>query len=158
ELVREHMDALFGPDRAEELRQRLSGMPSGERELTIVEELVEALKSIGGEFVLPFRFRNEEGSRTSHHLIFVSKHVRGYQIMKDMGARDSPAARGGAPSFDNTPADRHYPVLFEYSRPLDDLEGLLLERFAGRRLKMVQVYAEHNVGTPFVQANYKEAL
>ena len=87
ELVEEHMDALFGEKRAELLRQKLAGLASSARELTIVEELCQAIKATGKRYVLPFRFKNDSGARTSHHLIFVSKGFRGYQIMKDVMAR-----------------------------------------------------------------------
>lgn len=158
ELVKEHIDALFGTERAERLRERLRGLVPGEAELTIVEEIAEALKEMGGRYVLPFRFRNERGSRTSHHLIFVSKHFRGYEIMKDIMSRESSAADQGVPSFEYNPATRDYPLLFELSRPLDELEGQLLNDFAGRTLTMRGIYEEHSVDRPFVKKNYKEAL
>ncbi len=72
--VQEHMDALFGLERAASLRQRIERNSSIDRELLIVEELCQALKEMGPQYVLPFRFRDERGTRTSHHLIFVSKH------------------------------------------------------------------------------------
>jgi len=88
-LVVEHMNALFGTERADILRQELEPLSPGERELLIIEELSKALKDKGGKYVLPFRFRNEKGSRTSHHLIFVSKNIRGYEIMKEIMAKES---------------------------------------------------------------------
>ena len=45
------------------------------------------MKEIGGEFLLPFRFRNIKGNRISHHLVFVSKHRKGYNIMKEIMAK-----------------------------------------------------------------------
>lgn len=59
ENVKEHMNALFGDTRANDLRTKLSPMSSHERELTIVEELGQAFKTLGYPFVLPFRFRND---------------------------------------------------------------------------------------------------
>ena len=56
------------------LREKLKLLKPEQRELTIVEEICEALVEMGGKYVLPFRFKNDKGSRTSHHLIFVSKH------------------------------------------------------------------------------------
>jgi hypothetical protein len=34
----------------------------------------------------------------------------------------------------------------------------LLVRFKERRMTMKEVYTEHNVGTPFIAANYKRVL
>ena len=158
EFVTEHMNALFGKQRADSLRQRLAGLSPLQRELTIVEEIAEALKEMGGNYVLPFTFRNESGTRTSHHLIFVCKHFRGYEIMKAILDRESSTHEQGVPSFDYSPADERQPMLFALSRPLEDLEGMLLEKFAGRHVTMEQVYQEHNTGTRYVTRNYKEVL
>jgi len=158
EFVREHMDALFGSERAETLRQRMQRMAPYERELAIVEEIAEALKEMGGRYVLPFTFKNEKGSRTSHHLIFVSKHFKGYEIMKGIMAGESSGAEQGVPSFDYNPATRNHPLLFELSRPLEDLQGQLLNDFAGRTLTMRKIYEKHSVDRPFIEKNYKQAL
>ncbi len=157
-MVRAHMEALFGQERAERLRARLQGLGSVERELAIVEEIAEALKEMGGKYVLPFRFRNESGTRTKHHLIFVSKHFRGYGIMKDIMAKESSTREQGVPSFEYNPATRAFPLLFELSKPLDELEGQLLNDFAGRTLTLKRIYEMHSVGRPFVLKNYREVL
>jgi three-Cys-motif partner protein len=157
-LVREHMNALFGEARAESLRMKFEPMSPYERELTIVEELVKALQDMGGEYVLPFRFVNDQGTRTSHHLIFVSKHVLGYKIMKEIMARESSRMEQGVPTLEYNPADARYPFLFELSKPLDDLADMLLSKFAGQTLTMKQVYRKHHVGRRFIKRNYKEAL
>lgn len=157
-FVKEHMDALFGEARAERLRERLRSMTPKERELEIVEEIAEALKEMGGKYVLPFSFRDEKGNRASHHLIFVSKDFKGYEIMKDIMSRESSAADQGVPSFEYNPASKDQRLLFELSRPLDELEGQLLNDFAGRTLTMRQIYEEHSVDRPFIERNYKEAL
>lgn len=79
QFVDVHLNALFGEERANNLRQRIKLLEPIERELTIVEELSEALQEMGGKYVLPFCFKNEKGTRTSHYLIFVSKHFKGYE-------------------------------------------------------------------------------
>ncbi|HJX66682.1 MAG TPA: three-Cys-motif partner protein TcmP [Polyangia bacterium] len=157
-MVEEHMAALFG-DRALALRQKLEGMAPRDRELTIVEELTKALQGMGDRrHVLPFVFKNEAGTRTSHHLFFVTKHLRGYEIMKDVMAKESSSADQGVPSFAYNPADQRFPLLFELSRPLDDLAGMLLTEFAGRTLPVRQIFDLHHVGRPFLLVNYKAVL
>ena len=99
DAVEEHMNALFGQERADQLRPRLRALSSQTRELTIVEELSQALQDNGRRYVLPFRFRNESGNRTSHHLIFVSKHFKGYEIMKGIMARESSGSSQGVSSL-----------------------------------------------------------
>lgn len=157
-VVEEHMNALFGSQRADSLRVRLSTMGPDERESAIVEEISQALKEMGGRYVLPFCFRNENGTRTSHHLIFVSKHSKGYRIMKEIMARESSNTSQGVPSFQYCPATTRQPMLFELSRPLDELEGLLMAEFAGKTLTMEQIYERHNLGQPYIESNYKVAL
>jgi three-Cys-motif partner protein len=76
ELVEEHMNALFGKGRANALRSKLEALSTGARELMIVEELCAALNPTKDRYVLPFRFKDDRGIRTSHHLIFVTKHFR----------------------------------------------------------------------------------
>lgn len=158
EAVDEHMDCLFGKERADKLRASLRGLSPDERETAIIEELAEALQELGGKYVLPFCFHNDEGTRTSHYLIFVSKHVRGYEIMKQVMAKQSSKADQQVPSFSYCPADRRYKLLFELTRPLDDLEEMLLNEFAGRTMTMRQIFDSHQVGRPFLAKNYKAVL
>jgi three-Cys-motif partner protein len=156
--VEEHMNALFGNARADELRPLLEGLSPSDRELLIVEELCKALGAGESRYVLPFRFLNDKGTRTSHHLIFVSKHFRGYEIMKSIMAKESSKRDQGVPSFEYNPADNRFPTLFELTAPRDELEDRLLDYFAGKRLTMKNIYLKHNVGRPYIEKNYKDAL
>ena len=156
--VKEHMDSLFGEERANELRRGLEQLNSQDRELTIVEAIGRALQEMGGKYVLPFCFKNEAGTRTSHHLILVTKHVKGYEIMKEIMAKESSNTQQGVPTFEYNPASLQYPLLFELSRPLDDLGDTLLRQFAGRTMTMANVYNQHHVGRRYIKANYKAIL
>ena len=158
EFVEKHMDALFGEERAKQLRKKLIGITPEERELTIVEELCQAIKETGRNFVLPFRFRDARGTRTSHHLIFVSKGFKGYKEMKKIMAQESSTKNQGVASFEYSLATIRQPFLFQMSQPLDALEEILLTRFAARTVTLKQSYQEHNVGTPYIEKNYREAL
>ncbi len=158
EAVREHMNILFGQERADAVREGLSGLNPSERESLILERLAEALKEMGANFVLPFTFKNERSTRTSHHLIFASKHFKGYEIMKGIMARESSEQTQGVPSFEFSLASERFPMLFELSRPLDDLEEMLLNEFAGQTVKMSDIYERHNIGRPFIESNYKKVL
>jgi three-Cys-motif partner protein len=157
-IVREHMDALFGSDRADNLRTELAGTSPPERENLIVESLSQSLTAMGAAYVLPFTFKNERGTRTSHHLIFATKHFKGYEIMKGIMAKESSEQHQGVASFEYAPASERFPILFGLSRPLDDLQEMLLDRFPGETLTMHDVYERHCVGTPFIDTNYKRAL
>jgi three-Cys-motif partner protein len=104
DLVRQHMDGLFGESRADLIRRRLEGLEPADRETLIIEELSQALKEMGGRYVLPFAFKNAEGTRTKHHLIFITKNFKGYEIMKEIMAKESSEHEQGVPSFEYSPA------------------------------------------------------
>ncbi|TPN70686.1 three-Cys-motif partner protein TcmP [Mesorhizobium sp. B1-1-1] len=156
-MVQSHMAALFGDDRAAELRKNVEGVKPALREQMILEELTQALTEMGGKFVLPFRFRNDKG-RLTHHLVFVSKSFKGYATMKGIMASASSKADQGVASFAYSPADSSMPLLFELTRPLDDLEGLLKKEYAGRTVSMLDIYESHSVGRPYLSKNYKDVL
>ena len=158
DAVREHMNALFDEKRADNLRPKLDSITPQQRELTIIEELCQAIRDLGPEYVLPFRFKDDRGSRTSHHLIFVSKHFKGYEIMKDIMAKESSDTQQGVATFEYNPVDAQQPFLFEFSRPLDELGDMLLQEFAGQTLKMSSIYEQHNVNRPYTRQNYKRVL
>ena len=162
DAVRKHINALFGEERADELRTRLRPLTPEQRELTVVEELCQALRELGPKYVLPFRFKNERGSRASHHLIFVSKGFKGYEIMKEIMAKESSDAEQGVANFEYNPVDArmatHQQLLFKLSRPLDDLGNILLHDFAGQKLKMIEIYERHNIDHPYIKKNYKDVL
>ncbi|ULQ61055.1 hypothetical protein K7I13_07330 [Brucepastera parasyntrophica] len=127
----------------------------------VVEELCQALKRYGNKFTLPFRFKNKTGVRTSHHLIFVSKDFKGYEIMKEIMWKESSSCdEDDIGSFEYNPADNlpQQSLLFQLSRPLDDLKEQLVVDFHGKTLKMQEIYRNHCVDRPFIKRNYKTAL
>lgn len=157
-IVDAHMTALFGEARAQALREQLTGLNPVQREALILESLAGAIKALGGKFVLPFRFRNAEGTRPTHYLIFVSKHERGYEVMKEIMAKESSTQDQGVASLEYSPADARSPLLFSLQRPLEGLSGELLQQFRGRAMRMEEVYRAHHVDTRFIKKNYKDAL
>ena len=157
ESVKTHLDALFGDEIAGGLRS-IEGATPEEREFAIVEALCRALNPDGRRYILPFAFKNEGGRRTSHHLIFVSKHPLGYTIMKEVMAKESSLSQQGVASFTYNPADSRQPILFEYARPLDELGERLLVEFAGRSIGVQQLFEKHHVGKRFILRNYKDVV
>jgi three-Cys-motif partner protein len=159
EKVGPHMDALFGEQRAGQIRLKLANLSSEERELTIVNEIAQAIRDMGGKYVLPFRFHNELGNRTSHHLIFVSKNFKGYEVMKGVMAGRSTKGEEGVSTFEYNPASNKQPLLYLFRpRPLSELKQSLVETFKGQTLAMRTIYERHSVDTPYIDTNYKDAL
>jgi hypothetical protein len=157
-IFEEHMFDLFGKDRLKKLRKSVEYLPPDDRESVIIEELASALGESGKRYVLPFRFIDEHGTRTSHHLIFVSKHIKGYNIMKNIMAKESSSRTQGVPSFEYNPATIRTPLLFDLSRPLEGLGDMLLKEFAGKKMRMIDVFNQHHVGKRFVERNYRDVL
>lgn len=158
EFVKEHMNALFGETRGNLLREKITGVAPADRENIIIEELAAALKEMGGKFVLPFRFVDEKGTRTSHHLFFVSKNVTAYTIMKGIMAGESSKHDQGVGSLEYNPVDEKYKTLFPLTQPLSALEGMLLRDFQGRTLSAIEIFDQHHVGTPYIFKNYQDVL
>ncbi|MDE0313378.1 MAG: three-Cys-motif partner protein TcmP [Candidatus Poribacteria bacterium] len=160
--VIEHMNALFGKEQAKELRIKLQAMRPFEREITIVNAISQSLKEKAGQYVLPFCFKSRSGGRSSHHLIFVSKNRRGYEIMKKIMAKEGTNLDKGVPSFEYNPATHDQALLFEYLRPLEDLADMLMEYFAGETVTVKQILDQHynrfSVGTRYIEKSYKECL
>ncbi|MFN3628078.1 MAG: three-Cys-motif partner protein TcmP [Parvibaculum sp.] len=157
DAVEAHMAALFGSERAHKLRERVAGASPTMRESMILEEMTQAIKEMGGTYVLPFRFKSTSG-RPTHHLIFVSKNFRGYSIMKEIMTKESSTEDQGVPSFTYSPADASMPLLFSLQQPLSALRASLLETFAGQELTTEKIYEQHSVDRPFIMKNYKEVL
>ncbi|BCB19844.1 three-Cys-motif partner protein TcmP [Bosea sp. ANAM02] len=157
-IVDKHINALFGEEVATELRSELTGLTPSEREQLILEKLAQAIKALGGKFVLPFRFRNASGTRSTHHLVFVSKHEKGYEIMKEILYKESSTHDQGVASLEYSPASARTPLLFSLQQPLDKLGSELLSLNKGKTISVLDIYKSHHVDTPFIKRNYKECL
>lgn len=157
-IVAEYMDALFGQESAVNLRTIVGTMTPSERETTIVKEIAKSLNSKGGEYVQSFCFKTEDGRRSSHYLIFVSKNPTAHKIMKDIMAVESTFSAQGVPSFEYNPGDRADHDQLSLFNPLDELAELLLVEFAGKTLTRQQVYDHHSVGTNYIEKNYRDVL
>lgn len=158
-LVVEHMDSIFGKERADYLRSIVKDMSPEEREETILNELAESLSNNRKNYVLPFRFIRADGGRTSHYLILVSKHVLGYTIMKGIMYKYSSELIDGVASFSYIPVqNKQLSLLALYDRPLDTLGDDLLSKFNKKTLTVKNIFDKHHVNTPFILQNYKEAL
>ncbi len=156
--VTEHMIALFGEDNFRNLQLCVGGANTPEgRERCIVRHLKMAMHEAGAKHVLLFRFRNGSDRRTTHYLVFVTKHQLGFEKMKDVMAAESSYDNQGVPSYEYSPG-RSPQADDLFDRPLDALEDDLAKVFAGRTLSMRDIFREHNVDQPFIPRNYKDAL
>lgn len=165
EIVDDHMKYIFGEKRHEEMKELLPTLPKDLKEPYIVEQLSKAISEDGLHYVLPFKFLSEKKHMTSHYLIFVSKHPLGYQIMKEIMAKQSTLIEDGVANFGYIPV-RHLPkyenvqlsILDSYQGKVDELCENLLIKFKGKTLSVKDIFDRDNYGTNYVLSNYKEAI
>ena len=163
DMVRVHMDALFGKEKVACLRESLATLNPTDREKAVIDSLCKALNELGPKYVLPFRFKDDAGSRTSHFLVFVSKSFKGYETMKEVMATQSSKTHLGVASFEYSPSTEQtnnqqmLPLLPSFN-PLEELGEELLIEFAGRVITMNEIYLQHSPNRPYIKKNYKDAL
>ncbi len=154
--IEPHMEALFGAERLSSLRTELLSLTSEEREVCVKRRLGEALEEMGAPYLIPFTFRRD--SRVSHYICFVSKHPRGYSIMKEVMASQGAVDEDGVPLFEYIPSGGGRQLLFDRVRPITVLSEDLRKTFARQTLTVQDIFDQHNVGTPFIKRNYKRVL
>jgi len=64
EIVKPHMEALFGPERLASLRAVVAELEGEARDRAVMAALYEMVREVGGEFILPFRFVKDGAART----------------------------------------------------------------------------------------------
>ena len=104
-----NVERLFGAQRLAELRLNLDGVGTvREREAIVLRHLTAALVETGAKHVMNFSFKVEDTHRSTHHLIFVTRHRRGYEAMKTIMARESSAVNEDGPTmtFTQKPSER----------------------------------------------------
>jgi hypothetical protein len=78
--------------------------------------------------------------------------------MKEIMAKESSSSDQGVASFIYNPADKKYPRLFEFTRPLDELEDMLISEFSGEMLSVKEIFEQHSVGRHYLKCHYKSCL
>jgi len=159
EVLKRPISKIFTKEVLYQLREKVLGKDPFEREKTILKAIEDVFKGWGMDYVLAFPFKSKSGRRTDHYLIFVTKNILGYNIMKDIMAKSSSTHTQGVPSFEYNPAaakEKQIPMFAE--KPLYMLEKMLLNEFEGQALTREQVYKRHNVGTRYIEKNYRDAL
>lgn len=156
--IKEHIDALFGKERADALREQVKDLTPENREEVIVSAIIEALRNTQANYVIPFRFAKEESESTSHYLIFLSKNPLGYKIMKEIMGKESSREIQDVPTFEFNPHEDQQPLLTMLEKPVDRLRDELPIRMSGQSKTTLQIYLEDSQGTNYLLRNYKKVL
>lgn len=162
--VEDLMTDIFGRRGLKKLQAAYVSVQSPvERQALIIDELITVLREKGGKFVLPFEFISDKQRRTSHYIIFVNKHFRGYDIMKDI-MYDLSTDKSEVRRFEYVPIRTSQlsmlPQLLDVSDPfsIKVLKELLLQECRGQVRTVKQIHEGHSVDTPYVLRNFKKAL
>lgn len=154
-----HMEGLFGAKRAAELEAKMQDIQGSERnqpherEKIIIEALTAALEELnqGEVFVRSFRFK--KGPRTSHMLVFVTTHPRGFRVMTDIMANEGFVDGKGLAHFTHytKPPPGNRLIYHEF----DLLKKNVCWRYADRKMAMLDIFLDHR---QYAASSYKDAL
>jgi len=164
DVLAKNISAIFGEDKLENLRKRVNEESSPiKREEIVMQELELALKENGNKYVLQFCFKQESGRRTSHYIVFVTKNIKGYNIMKEIMVKLSTKDFYGEPNFECNPFWEKGILKFletDSTKPSRKLQELLLNDFAGETITFGKIFDknEHHVGTLYTEKYYRYAL
>ena len=159
----EHLKDLFGSMRMDTLKQALSRLPSAQREPMVLRALTEALTENRANYVLPFKFYSTEILRTSHYIIFVTKHPTACQIMKQIMYTNSAKDQDGIATFsfkDSHNFSSSYEQMTLFDTPLKTLQTKLLRDYSGAQVSVKSICAliENDFSNHYVSKNVKDAL
>ncbi len=159
----EHLKSLFGDTRTAELKKRLAHQPPEQREPIVLNALIEALRENKSNYVLPFKFYSTEMLRTSHFIIFVTKHPVACKIMKQIMYSNSAKDSDDVATF-SFEDSRNFGVGFEqltiFDRPIQSLKGDILRKYAGKTISVGSICNEIDCdfSSHFVSKNVKDVL
>jgi len=159
----EHLSALFGNEKMVRLKKELTSFAPAEREKVVIKALLESLKENTANYILPYKFYCTDMKRTSHYIIFVTKHITGCKIMKSIMYSNSAKDVDAVATFelkDKVNFGSQSEQLSLFSRPLDELCDILKKRYKGKRENVEAICNEivYDNGSMFVFANVKDAL
>lgn len=160
-VMTENMNAFFGKDNADKLRNDIANKSPKEREDLIIKSLKEALAEFGGKHTIEYFFKDDDGEKTSHFLILVSKNPLAYKIMKDIMAGESSDVKDGVANLGFNPKDivnQQLGLFDKVYSPIDELAEDLMKSFAGETISARDIFHKHSIGKNFVFKNYQDAL
>jgi len=156
----DNVNLIFGEDIANELRAKVESLNPELRQKLVLEKLALALSKVKGKFKIEFKFYKEDSEKTSHFLILITKHARGYEVMKEVMAKLCDTDEG-IPTYEYRPLKERKATGDMFAKTtgkLFDLGETLKTTYKGKKKTVITIYREHNVGTPFILSNYKKAL
>ena len=159
----EHLQSLFAKARTEKLKQELKNRPPKQREPIVLNELIDALRENKSNYVLPFKFYSANKLRTSHFIIFVTKHPIACKIMKQIMYANSAKDMDGVATFsfqDSRNLDASFDQLTIFDRPIQSLKEEILKKYSGQKVLVSRICedVDCDFSSHFVSKNAKDVL
>lgn len=155
------LDLLGNEERSKELIARVASSNSAQlREEAIIDYYVNLLKSeTPAKFISPFRVESEHRKVTSHYLLHVTSHPKGFRIMKDVMYSEGRKADGsGGLEFAQA---SHTGELSLFDIQESDVEESILRTLGNRKPVIAKYILEGLVEQPdnlVSSVKYKEVL
>lgn len=161
QTVEHHIQAMFGgEDGLSLLREVVAHNSRRDREELIVQFLSNVLKESGAEYHIFFRFEHEASERTSHYIVFASKHFLGLKIMRDIMARESMGFEG-LPVFEWKP-QRSPQLSLDLGFQKDEIDRNIIEMvsryYSKREATVGEVFQTLSVGTTYTLADFQRVI
>ena len=159
----EHLKMLFGETRTVALKKQLENLHPEQREPIVLNALVEALREGKSNYVLPFKFYSSEMARTSHFIIFVTKHPIACKIMKQIMYSNSAKDSDGVATFsfkDSHNFVAEFDQLTMFDCPLQMLKESFMEKYRHQNVPVAIICdsVDCDFSNYFVGKNAKDAL
>ena len=160
----EHLVGLFGEQEMHQLKQRLFSLSAEEREPIILRGLTTALMQGKSNYVLPFKFFGAEQSRTSHFIVFVTKHPTACKIMKTIMYQNSAKDDDGVALFRledrRNFASKAIQLSLLEERPIITLKESLANNYSGQETVVSTIcnFYDTDFSNYYVSENVKDAL
>lgn len=153
------MKALFGREEYSLLLKRL-GAPRRRAVKEVLNAFIRASREIGAKYELHLQFNFPYSKRISHHLVFLSKHHRGFDLIKEVMSKESIKVDGIAQYVYIESSEVSAEQLgLDVVGPMGELKEKLLVRFRNSRHKIVDLIETcHKEAWKYTEKNIKDAL
>ena len=159
----EHLNGIFGVEGTAKLKSDLKYLSPAKREPLVLKRLTEALTQNKANYVLPFKFYGVQQKRTSHFIVFVTKHPTACKIMKQIMYSNSAKDSDGIASFsfeDSNNFNHDLEQMRLFNPRMEELKSKLLCEYFGdtANVKSICDKYEWDFSNYYVGKNIKDAL
>jgi len=127
----------------------------------LADEFNKAVKK-GPVYSCAFRFQEEDSKTTSHFIVHFTKHLKGYELVKQVYYNyDNIGAsldKDGNYTFDAKAMDYQNRLLNFGEENIRNLSTMLIETYRGKTVSAKKLYEEHHPQTKYCASHYAKTL